>query len=213
MTVISFDLDGTLVQSDYIDEVWMVGLPTIYSEEKGIKLEDAKKFISAEYDIIGEDSLNWYIIDYWFDRFDLESSPRELLEKYRERVSTYPEVIDVLSRLEKKYNLVLSSNASRPFLNLEIETAGLDRFFSHTFSSPSDFSLLKNSVEFYRKVLNILDIDSMDIVHIGDNYRCDYLAPKEIGIRSYFLDRSNSKRGSSVVSDLLEFEEMLNGVI
>ena len=213
MTVISFDLDGTLVQPDYIDEVWMVGLPTIYSEEKGIKLEDAKKLISAEYDIIGEGSLNWYIIDYWFDRFDLESSPQELLEKYRERVSTYPEVFDVLTRLEKKYRLVLSSNASRPFLNLEIETAGLDRFFSHTFSSPSDFSLLKNSAEFYRKVLNILDIDSKDIVHVGDNYRCDYLAPKEIGIRSYFLDRSNSKEGKSVVSDLLGFEEVLDGFV
>jgi putative hydrolase of the HAD superfamily len=42
-------------------------------------------------------------------------------------------------------------------------------------------------------------------VHVGDHWDFDYLAPREAGIKTYYLDRYGEKKGRHVVSDLTEF--------
>jgi len=77
--IISFDLDGTLVKSTYADKVWLEGLPTLYSKEKNIPLQQAKERIYTLYKEVGEDKKEWYDIDWWFKKFDLKGSWQNLL--------------------------------------------------------------------------------------------------------------------------------------
>jgi len=46
-----------------------------------------------------------------------------------------------------------------------------------------------------------------NIAHIGDSYTKDYLNPKEVGIRSVYLDRSNNN--DSAIHNLNELKDML----
>ena len=50
--VLSFDLEGTLVDDKFSRLVWEEGLPALYAEEKGISLESALKRVMGEYDEI-----------------------------------------------------------------------------------------------------------------------------------------------------------------
>jgi putative hydrolase of the HAD superfamily len=47
------------------------------------------------------------------------------------------------------------------------------------------------------------------MVHVGDHWEFDYLAPKGLGIRAFHIDRSLSRRGYDVIGSLEEVEERL----
>ncbi len=52
--IISFDMDGTLVESEYTDWVWHHGIPDLYAEKAGLPFEEAKDFVIREYRKVGE---------------------------------------------------------------------------------------------------------------------------------------------------------------
>jgi FMN phosphatase YigB (HAD superfamily) len=41
--VVSFDLDGTLLDTGFVDSVWLEEIPRLYSVEKRVSVDDAKK--------------------------------------------------------------------------------------------------------------------------------------------------------------------------
>lgn len=210
---VSFDLDGTLVKGTYADLVWLEGLPRIYAEEKGVTFEEAKQFLEEEYDDIGDNREEWYDLEYWFNRYHLKYDWRELLEKYRYAIEVFPEVIGVVSRLSKKIDLIITSNAKREFVEIELEQTRLRKYFTYVFSSTSDFHKVKKITDFYQMVCDKIGINPDELIHIGDHKEFDYLIPKNLGVKSFFLDRKEKSKGSFVVHDLIEFEEIINTLI
>jgi HAD superfamily hydrolase (TIGR01549 family) len=210
--VISFDLDSTLVKRTFADAVWLEGLPKIYSEEKNIDFNEAKKFLLSEYDRIGDNSIEWYDIGHWFERFNLKSSWRELLNKYSGVVEAYPETTDVLRRLNKNFSLIIISNAKREFIEIELKETNLKKYFTHVFSSTSDFHKIKKIAEFYLMICNRLKIKPSEMVHVGDHEEFDYNVPKKVGITSFYLDRNETNKGEFIVSNLEEFEKRISNL-
>ncbi|MDI6916408.1 MAG: HAD family hydrolase [Thermoplasmatales archaeon] len=198
--IVSFDLDGTLVDYSYADSVWCEGVPKIYADEKKISFDEAKKYVMKEYMKVGERKIEWYNINYWFAHFGLKTDWRFLLKKYENRINVYPEVKNVLSELSKKHRLIISSNAASEFVDVMAKKIG--NFFEHTFSSTSDFKLVKKTPEFYLRLLESLKIQKEDIIHVGDHYEFDYLVPKSIGIKSFYVDRNSTRKGKDVIKDL-----------
>jgi putative hydrolase of the HAD superfamily len=49
------------------------------------------------------------------------------------------------------------------------------------------------------------------MIHVGDHWEFDYLAPREAGIESYFLDRAGIRNGPEVVRDLRQFASKIQG--
>ena len=207
--IISFDMDGTLIESEYTDWVWHHGIPKLYSEKTGLSFEEAKTFVIKEYKKIGEDAIEWYDIKYWLQFFQLEMGWRGLLERYADRINVYPDVSHLLDRLKGYFPLILISNAGREFIDVEMKATGLGRYFDRIFSATSDFQEVKKTPRFYQRVCDILKIHPEEMVHVGDHHEFDYRIPRSLGIQAYYLDRSARQDGESILWDLGDLEKIL----
>jgi len=209
--VISLDMDGTLVKTRFVDKVWMEGMPMLYAEKTGLDFPVAKEYVVGEYMKIGSDKLEWYDLLYWIERFGLKVGKDELLQMYEDEIETYPEVQEVLDLLAESYELVVTSNAAREFIDIELE--GLSDYFSETFSATSDFREVKKSPLIYGTVCAHMGAKPFEVLHIGDHYNYDYESPLEAGLDALFLDRKGERSGREVVGDLREAVVLIDGCI
>lgn len=205
--IISLDMDGTLVQPDFVDGVWLEGIPALYARQHKKDLREATRLVREAYDSVGQEATEWYDIRYWFDRFGLPGNVAELMRVYKDRVRFYPEVPEVLKRLKERYPLVVVSNAAEEFLDVELES--LRGHFAHVFSCVSHFKRVKKDSSVYRDICRKLGIAPEEMYHVGDHFEFDYVAPSSLGIRACYVDRSGNRNGQDTVRDLREFEARL----
>jgi FMN phosphatase YigB (HAD superfamily) len=185
--IISFDLDGTLVNGIYGEMVWNHGVPEVYAQKYALSFEEAKVLTRTAYESVGDGRLEWYNIDYWLDRFDLPVSSGELLARYEHRIQLLPFAREVLEVLGTRYTLVIASNAARIFVEKELSCTGIAPFFTHIVSATSDYKIVKKGDSFYRKLLASLNISPHEIVHVGDHKIFDFEAPMRFGIEAFHL--------------------------
>jgi len=209
ISIISFDLDGTLVKPSFADAVWLEGLPRLYAQTSGKDVETAKRELFAEYDRIGQERLEWYDPAYWFERFHLPGDWRTLLHQHKASIDCFEDATVVLPRLARHYKLIVSSNAKREFVDIELQELQIRDCFTQIYSSTSDFHTVKKVTEFYTMICQKLGVSPSEIVHIGDSKRFDYDAPRDAGITAFYLDRSGKETGPFIVHTLFEFEEKL----
>lgn len=205
VTTISFDMNGTVTEGRFVDLVWGEGVPGLYARTTGLPLEKAKALVFAEYAKVGELRTDWYDIRYWFRHLGLGEDWRSLLMAYRDEVAPFPEAAEVLEDMRRDYRLVVTSNASRDFMDIELAAAGLDGYFSHLFSCTSDFDEVKKTPQVYARVCQALSIAPQQMAHVGDHRLFDFEAPAGLGIMAFHLDRASVTGGEFVVRDLREF--------
>ena len=198
--VISFDLCGTLVDCSFADLVWKEGVPLLYADKFGVSFEDAQKKVIAEYNKVGGDDIRYFQLEYWFHYFNFEKSHHDLVSAYKDMITTYEEVPEVLERLSKKYTLIVASLAHSDLLPSAL--SGIESYFDHIFSATSDFNYVRKHQRFYDDILTVLSLRPGDVVHIGDDYTADYEVPLTMGMHAFFLDRI----GADGLNDLREFE-------
>ncbi len=208
--VISFDLDGTLTNTKFADSVWLEGIPRLYAIKKRISFEDARKIVQREYDKVGKDRPEWYDLNCWIRKFNLDVERQDLLSHYEDRVETYPEVPKVLEELKQKgFRLIIVTNARSEFFEFELKKAKLENYFERVFSSTSDFGLVKKTVNLYRGICNILEISPQEMIHIGDDKNFDFDTPRRLGITAFHLDRTGKSKGKLVIHSLEELNRKL----
>jgi putative hydrolase of the HAD superfamily len=209
--VISLDMDGTLVKTRFVDKVWMEGIPMLYAEKTGLDFPAARSYVISEYMKVGSDHLEWYDLLYWIDRFGLKVGKEELLQMYEDEIEIYPEVQEVLDHLSLSYDLVVTSNAAREFIDFELD--GLSDYFREVFSATSDFREVKKSPLIYGTVCAHMGVKPYEVLHIGDHYSYDYESPLEAGLDALFLDRKGERSGREVVGDLREAMVLIDGCV
>ena len=202
LKVISFDVDGTLVDPSFADSVWLEGMPRLYAETHHTDFETAHRIVTRAYENIGDEDIRWYELDYWIRLFELENSPHNLLTLHRDRIAVYEEVPEVLDRLSRKYTLIVASNAHKDFLSLTL--ASIRSYFTHIFSATSDFQQVRKVRDFYERICNTLGVIPDELVHVGDHYKFDYETPQKMGIHAFFLNRKGNE-----LKDLREFEKKI----
>jgi len=206
---ISFDMDGTLIDPVFTDFVWGQGIPALYAEKVGLPFEAAKALVEKEYQKVGEGAIEWYDIQYWFRFFQLKESWKALMKEFVDKIHVYPDVNHLLERLRNRFPLILTTNAGREFIEVEMEATGLGRYFERIFSATSDFALVKKTIGFYQRICQILGVTPHEIVHVGDHYEFDYLVPRRLGIVAFYLNRLGKEKGDFIISDLRDLEEKL----
>jgi len=192
--VVSFDVEGTLIDSCFSDLIWETDIPRLYAEQHGVSLEDAREHVLGEYRQVGDERPEWYDVGYWFRRLG-------------DTCRVYPEVRGVLERLQSRYVLIVTSNTIKEFLEVQLRELG--GFFTRIFSAPSDFGAVKKSAEFYRRICQIMETEPEALAHVGDHLKFDYDAPRELKIHAYYLDRSGKATGDHVVHNIKEFEQKI----
>jgi putative hydrolase of the HAD superfamily len=207
--IISFDFDGTIAKHTFADAFWLEGVPALYAKQHHVDVEAAKKYLFEEYDKIGDNRIEWYDPGYWFDRFDLQADWKKMLLNYRKNVEIYPEVLSVLKRLSTQYSLIISSNAKKEFIDVQLRQNKLSGYFDQIFSSTSDFHTVKKVTDFYAMICKKLSIQPQEMIHVGDHKEFDYLSPQKLGIAAFYLDRNKTSTGPYVVYDLSQFENIV----
>ena len=204
--VISFDMDGTLITQHFADVVWLEGIPRLFAQRHKCRMGTAKRFLIKEYDKVGRESIEWYDLPHWLKKLDLDRDWRKLLYSYRDKVTLYPEVTQVLESLKSQYPLIIISNAAQEFLGMELDVTGLRHYFCHVFSAITDFKKTKKDSSVYRDICDYLGVRTSDMTHVGDDLLFDYLTPKSLGINAYLLDRNgiHEKNHGHILASLQE---------
>ena len=203
--VISFDLDGTLVDGAYGNMVWLEGIPRRYAQRYAIPFDEAKRLVTTEYDSIGEGDVLWYDMAYWLRRFSLAISIPELLDEYEAHIRVLPNVAEVLEQLRTRYVLVIASNAARLFVEKELHQSGLAGYFRHAVSATSDFKMVKKEEAFYHRLCSMLDVSPSEMVHIGDHATFDVDVPLRVGLDAFHYSPCGEPNGRTI----RDFKELL----
>jgi putative hydrolase of the HAD superfamily len=105
----------------------------------------------------------------------------------------YPEVLEVLEKLEPQFRLAIISNFDGR-LRMILEQLGISKFFRHVFVS-SEVGADKPDPEIYRRALKLLDLPANQALHVGDDPERDWKAASAAGLSILQLDRpKNSLR-------------------
>ena len=185
--IISFDLDGTLVDIEFGNKVWNEGIGGKFAETYGVDRDLGEEWVRNAYAAIGDRNLLWYDIDYWLRRFNLPVSAAELLDTYAASIRLLPHVHDVLDALAGKYELIIASNAARLFVEKELEQTGIASYFRRTVSATSDYGIVKKDVAFYQRLCSELEVSPEEMVHVGDHPIFDLEVPLQFGIDAFFV--------------------------
>jgi FMN phosphatase YigB (HAD superfamily) len=185
--IISFDLDGTLVDAKYGDVVWNRGIPEEYAKRHAIPFDDAKEYIIGRYRAVGDGDILWYHIEHWLEKFDLHVNSQDLLDRFEGHIALKPYAMEILQELSSRYTLVVASNAAHIFVEKELAYAGIAGHFSHIISATSDYRMVKKGTPFYLRLCADLGVSPGEVVHVGDHPIFDHDAPKSTGIEAYLV--------------------------
>ncbi|MFX0085914.1 MAG: HAD family hydrolase [Candidatus Hodarchaeota archaeon] len=207
LKVVSFDVVGTLIDSSFEDHVWNTLIPQLYARKRGIIFEEAKEITKREYDNIGKEDIRWYLPSYWFKYFNLDEDPLAVLRSQTNKVKYYPETQSVVKKLSQKYNLIILSGTTREIIEMMI--VKVRHYFKHIFSPISDRNEIKKKPQMYEMICKFLKTEPNKIAHVGDDWYSDFISPRKIGIKSFYLDRTGKKSGKFVIKNLKELEDRL----
>ena len=202
--LVSLDAEGTLVTPDFSETIWHEAIPTLYAHKKGLDVAQAKKCIADEYNKIGVHRLEWYDIEYWFDCLDLGSS-EPVIQSCLNKIAHYPEVLEVLSSLAGKYQLVVASGT--PLKLLDYLLRDISSYFVRIFSSISHYRQVKTP-DFYLKICEEMGVDPTQVIHVGDNWQFDFLNASQAGVNALYVDRSGANHQDSL-GDLTQLKDLL----
>ena len=204
--VLSFDMEGTLIDHGYSSHIWEVEIPRLYSIRMDIEYQEAVHFAKSEYQKVGEKRIEWYDIEYWFNRLGLGSDWRKLLRENVHKIKPYQDIDTILNIPKDDWKIIITSNTIRSFLQHQL--GALDIGFTNVFSAPSDFKSVK-SPEVFKKICEILGVMPDQVIHVGDHVEFDYYSARNAGMKSILLDRESSHKIYGSIQSLHELIPIL----
>jgi|YelNatPaOPRAMG01_1025707.scaffolds.fasta_scaffold80466_3 HAD superfamily hydrolase (TIGR01549 family) len=207
--IVSFDLDGTLIKRRFADYFWLELIPKHYSRKYGLTIDEAREIVIRKYEEVGVDDIRWYTPEYWINLFKLNFNVKEELNNIKHLAEPYPDAIEVLKNLYGKYILIVATNAHKEFVDVEVRVIG-EKYFKHLFSCVSNYNLPRKTGEFYTNIAREMNVNPKDIVHVGDDEKYDFIVPRRVGVKAYYLDRSCRGSSKYIIKSLVELERILS---
>jgi len=101
----------------------------------------------------------------------------------RHELEFYPEVVDAIERLARRYPLFALSNG-----NAEITRTALGPWFRGAISA-REFGIGKPDPRIFREACRRLGCEPSQVLHVGDDLELDVLAARSAGLQTYWLRR------------------------
>ena len=160
------DMDGTLLDLSFDNYFWLNHLPEKYAQHVDISVAQA----SAQLETMSIDlqgSLNWYCVDYWSDKLDIDIEA--LKYELRHKIKFRPYTTEFLIHLKQlKKEIILVTNAHPKSLNVKVNTSGLNNHINRMVSS-HEFLLAKENPGFWHKLEDRENIDLSRCLFIDDS--------------------------------------------
>jgi putative hydrolase of the HAD superfamily len=102
----------------------------------------------------------------------------------------YPEVVDVLERLQPGFQLAVISNFDGR-LRFILRHLGISKYFAHVFIS-SELGTDKPDPEIFRRAVKLIGLEPNQVLHVGDDSERDWKAAAEAGLSVFKLDRQRN---------------------
>lgn len=203
--LVSFDAEGTLVTPDFSETIWHEAIPALYAQKKGLDFIQAKRRIVEEYGRIGDQRLEWYDVQYWFNYLGLGSS-EPVIQGCLAKIAYYREITEILPALAGEYKLIVASGT--PIELLHCLLRDIEPYFVRIFSSISHYRQVKNP-DFYLSICAEMGVRPNQVIHVGDNWQFDFLNARQAGLNAFYLDRSGKNHQESI-SDLSQLKHFLS---
>ncbi len=180
---VAFDLDGTLsdweaairrAEPQHADRLLEV-LDRRHPREDGHLVDGAHYLLF----VVGE--------EIWAEALGTAEGAAEAAEGFMAafRAVAYGEVDAVLTHLGEQYRLALVTNSPRA--HAALADMGLSDRFDVVVEIPPD--LRKPRPEGFWHAAERLGVDPVDLVYVGDSYRCDVQGGLAAGVRPVWVDR------------------------
>ena len=200
---ILLDLDGTLLDLNFDLHFWLEYLPIIYSEKHKVRIEDAKNILLKMLDAeIG--TLNWYCLDFWNNKLDLDIV--QLKRNVSHLIQVHPNVDEFLTQIKlmnKKIYLV--TNAHRETIKLKMQATKIEHYFDNIISS-HDFGFAKQQQHFWHELTRNIGLKKERAIFFDDSQ--DVLnAARKYNIRQIIaISKPSSKLAAKEVSGFINIE-------
>ncbi len=112
---------------------------------------------------------------------------KKIWEETRNYVNVFPDTIDVLKKLKKKYKLAIISNSAGEEARMALEKFGMDKFFDYIVLS-CEVELAKPDPRIFQLILDHFDVNGEECVMIGDNLEADIIPARTLGMRGILVD-------------------------
>lgn len=203
--VLSFAARGTLLHDSPAFDIWCLK----YLESRSVRVseEDLRENLlrimedlnqraeEGESDSFGVEEILSHLLSFYFGTDQRDSELRRALDMHHQSVKVVlPKfVMDVCEELKKRgYRLCLLSNETPAVIEVLRAFQLLDLFELVLLSGDVGFS--KPDPRFFRSLLEELEIDSSQVIHIGDRYATDVLGAQRAGLESILYDPRSQER-------------------
>ena len=202
------DMDGTLLDLNFDDQVWNHRLPQRYAALNNLStLEATAKIKSLMSPIRG--TLSWYCFDHWqtLVGIDLLTIENEVFDLVNTRDGAKP-FLDRLKRLPCK--VILATNADRRSMTRKLSHTGLAEYFDAIFPS-HDFGYAKEDIAFWQALQREIMFDSSRTLFIDDNHNV-LTAARQFGLEKLYGIQQPNSQGDVLSSEqfycLRSFDEI-----
>ena len=184
---LSFDLQGTLSNSEISNNFWLEILPQKYANKNNINIKEAKNVLKEYFKEIGIYDIKYYDDKYWSDKlifntiFELDSN------EIKTRLNI--KLLDFINTISLPK--IIISTTTNLFIDYELSVN--KRIFEKVYSCVDDFNIGGKSSEIYRKVLEEININPEEMLHIGDNYEMDIKNAERVGIRTILYKNNDNE--------------------
>jgi putative hydrolase of the HAD superfamily len=162
------DMDGTLLDLNYDNQVWSQVVPKAFAEKCGMTLQQAKLHLSEQMaGVLG--TMPFYNFDYWSEFTGLDIL--QLHKSAASYIRYLPGAENFLCRLKSlNKKTVIATNADRRGFDLKNQITRLGDYVDATVSS-HDFQLPKERQEFWLALQNKYPFDPTRTLFVDDTAR------------------------------------------
>jgi 2-haloalkanoic acid dehalogenase type II len=101
----------------------------------------------------------------------------------RNQVDIFPDVFDVLEKMQKTHILASISNGFA-----DLETIGISKYFKASLAAHS-FGCAKPDPRIFLAMAEKLQLEPQEMMYIGDDLRLDVQAAQEVGMQAVWMNR------------------------
>ncbi len=135
------DMDGTLLDLHFDNYFWVDHIPRVYAQTHGLSEAESAARLQEAFSI-EQGTLDWYSLDYWSERLQLDIPA--LHHEMRHMVRMRPYALEFLERLrDSRRDVVMVTNAHRKTLDIKMAHIDITGWFdrvvvSHELDAPKE---------------------------------------------------------------------------